>query len=152
MLKQPVLLCLWGNEVFRGLTRGSRLVPRSTIPHRDFPPQNSPFAVPDLIEFRPEFHVPVGALGKQLIAAANSPPPVCLESQTTVFAAFGAGPRGMAESYGVPFLGSIPMDPNLLKACEEGEAFTTEYADSPAAKPFGSIVAAVVDATPDTED
>lgn len=75
-----------------------------------------------------------------------------LELQTTVFAAFGAGPRGMAESYGVPFLGSIPMDPNLLKACEEGEAFTTEYADSPAAKPFGKIVGAVVDATPDPED
>lgn len=58
----------------------------------------------------------------------------------------------MAESYGVPFLGAIPMDPNLLKACEEGEAFTTIYADSPAAKPFGKIVKAVVDATPDVAD
>lgn len=67
--------------------------------------------------------------------------------QTPVFAEFGSGPRGMAGSYGVPFLGKIPMDPNLLKACEEGEAFTTEYADSPAAKPFGRIVDAVVDAT-----
>eukprot|EP00752_Nemacystus_decipiens_P018200 g16329.t1 len=75
-----------------------------------------------------------------------------LVAQTTVFAAFGAGPRGMAETFGVPFLGSIPMDPNLLKACEEGEAFTTEYADSPAAKPFGKIVGAVVDATPDAKD
>ena len=53
----------------------------------------------------------------------------------------------MAESYGVPFLGAIPMDPNLLKACEEGEAFTTEYKDSPAARPFGKIVDAVVEAT-----
>ncbi|CAM9989093.1 unnamed protein product [Hapterophycus canaliculatus] len=74
-----------------------------------------------------------------------------LFAQTTVFTAFGKGPRGMAESYGVPFLGSIPMDPNLLKACEEGEAFTTLYADSPAAKPFGGIVNAVLEATPDTE-
>eukprot|EP00904_Undaria_pinnatifida_P006265 jgi/Undpi1/2769/HiC_scaffold_14.g06146.m1 len=70
-----------------------------------------------------------------------------LMAQTTVFAPFGKGPRGMAESYGVPFLGAIPMDPNLLKACEEGEAFTTEYKDSPAARPFGKIVDAVVEAT-----
>lgn len=74
------------------------------------------------------------------------------EAQTTVFTSFGKGPRGMAESYGVPFLGSIPMDPNLLKACEEGEAFTTMYADSPAAKPFVQIVGAIVDATPDASD
>lgn len=72
-----------------------------------------------------------------------------LPHKTTVFAAFGKGPRGMAESHGVPFLGSVPMDPNLLKACEEGEAFTTVYADSPAAKPFAKIVGAVVGATPD---
>ncbi|CAM9241903.1 unnamed protein product [Ectocarpus sp. 8 AP-2014] len=75
-----------------------------------------------------------------------------LMAQTTVFTSFGKGPRGMAESYGVPFLGSIPMDPNLLKACEEGEAFTTMYAESPAAKPFVKIVGAVVDATPDASD
>lgn len=56
----------------------------------------------------------------------------------------------MADSYGVPFLGAIPMDTNLLKACEEGEAFTTMYPNSPAAKPFGAIVQAVLDATPDS--
>eukprot|EP00903_Cladosiphon_okamuranus_P005845 g5786.t1 len=83
------------------------------------------------------------------IMKEKAPELLDLMAQTTVFAAFGEGPRGMAESYGVPFLGSIPMDPNLLKACEEGEAFTTVYADSPAAKPFGKIVGAVVDATPD---
>ena len=80
----------------------------------------------------------------------HPPPPAAFTRvlvQTPVFTEFGSGPRGMAESYGVPFLGKIPMDPNLLKACEDGEAFTTEYADSPAAKPFGRIVKAVVDAT-----
>lgn len=56
----------------------------------------------------------------------------------------------MAKANGVPFLGQVPLDPNLLKACEEGEAFTTVYADSPAAKPFGRIVTAILDVTPDT--
>lgn len=69
--------------------------------------------------------------------------------KTPVFAAYGEGPRGMARANGVPFLGEVPLDPNLLKACEEGEAFTTVYPDSPAAKPFGRIVAAVIGATPD---
>lgn len=53
----------------------------------------------------------------------------------------------MAEAHRVPFLGEVPMDPNLLKACEEGEAFTTVYADSPAAKPFARIVQGIVEAT-----
>lgn len=57
----------------------------------------------------------------------------------------------MAEAHGVPFLGDVPMDPNLLKACEEGEAFTTVYPNSPAAKPFSRIVKAVIDATPDDD-
>lgn len=56
----------------------------------------------------------------------------------------------MAKAYGVPFLGQVPLDPNLLKACEEGEAFTTVYTESPAAKPFGKIVASVIDATSDS--
>lgn len=55
----------------------------------------------------------------------------------------------MAEDHGVPFLGEVPMDPNLLKACEEGEAFTTLYPDSAAAKPFGEIVQGVLNATLD---
>lgn len=64
-----------------------------------------------------------------------------------VFATYGKGPRGMAEAQGVPFLGDVPMDPNLLKACEQGEAFTSVYPNSNAATPFTRIVQGVLDAT-----
>jgi hypothetical protein len=36
---------------------------------------------------------------------------------------FGAGPEGMAETFGVPFLGKIPLDSNFLRACEDGKGF-----------------------------
>merc|ERR550539_882194 len=36
-----------------------------------------------------------------------------------VFAPTGTGPQGMAMKYNVPYLGAIPLDPNLLHSCEE---------------------------------
>jgi hypothetical protein len=35
-----------------------------------------------------------------------------------VFPTSGEGPAGMAAAFGVPFLGKLPMDPNLT-ACTE---------------------------------
>ncbi len=38
-----------------------------------------------------------------------------------VFPAYGGGPVAMAKAFGVPFLGSLPLDPGLLAACEAGK-------------------------------
>lgn len=46
----------------------------------------------------------------------------------------------MALRAGVPFLGALPIDPNLLAACEAGEAYVVKYAGSPAVAPFLEIV------------
>ena len=43
------------------------------------------------------------------------------------------GGRKMAEEMGVPFLGSIPMDPKIAEACDGGLAFVRHFADSPTA-------------------
>ena len=32
----------------------------------------------------------------------------------------GGGPAGMASKFGVPFLGSVPLDPQLQRACDDG--------------------------------
>lgn len=40
----------------------------------------------------------------------------------------------MAEEMGVPFLGSIPLDPLLARSCDEGKNFLVEHAASPATK------------------
>jgi Mrp family chromosome partitioning ATPase len=51
------------------------------------------------------------------------------------------GGRRIAEDMGVPFLGSIPMDPQIAEACDEGRAYITSYADSPTAVIMRDIVA-----------
>jgi hypothetical protein len=43
-----------------------------------------------------------------------------------VFAASAGGAKAMAQQFGVPYLGHIPLDPNLLKACEEGRYVTLQ--------------------------
>ena len=56
------------------------------------------------------------------------------------------GGRRIAEDMNVPFLGSIPMDPKIAEACDNGQAFIHHYASSPTAgimrdiiKPIGAL-------------
>lgn len=69
-----------------------------------------------------------------------------------VFPSSGGGPRGMAEHFGVPYLGGLPLDPNLLKSCEDGKCFVQTYSDSSAAGPLNSLVDKVVKALPVEEE
>ena len=73
---------------------------------------------------------------------------------TDVFPSSGVGPAGMASKYNVPYLGKLPLDPNLLKACEEGVPFVEKYSTSSAAKPLNDIVDKLIIALPveDEED
>jgi ATP-binding protein involved in chromosome partitioning len=50
------------------------------------------------------------------------------------------GGKKMAEETGVPFLGSIPIDPKVGMDSDKGSPFVIEHADSPAAKAFINIV------------
>ena len=58
-----------------------------------------------------------------------------------------SGPEAMAASFAVPFLGRLPMDPNMLASCERGEGFLDTHPGSTAAAPFRSIVDKIVSAT-----
>jgi Flp pilus assembly CpaE family ATPase len=69
-----------------------------------------------------------------------------------VFPSSGLGPKGMASQYNVPYLGKLPLDPNLLKACEKGEAFVEKYSRSPAVKPLNDIVDKLILALPVDEE
>jgi hypothetical protein len=46
----------------------------------------------------------------------------------------------MAKDFDVPFLGSLPLDPCLLKACEDGESYMEKYPSGVAAKPLSMIL------------
>ena len=50
------------------------------------------------------------------------------------------GGRTMAEEMGVPFLGSIPIDPLIAESGDDGKAFVESAASSPAAGAFREIV------------
>jgi Mrp family chromosome partitioning ATPase len=50
------------------------------------------------------------------------------------------GGRHMAEDMAVPFLGSIPMDPQIAEACDNGQPFVDQFATSPTAALLRDII------------
>jgi len=46
----------------------------------------------------------------------------------------------LADEMGIPFLGSVPLDPRIGMACDYGESFFDSYADSPACKALKGVV------------
>lgn len=51
----------------------------------------------------------------------------------------GGGKR-IAEDMNVPYLGSIPMDPKIAEACDNGQAFIHHYATTPTAEIMRNII------------
>ena len=80
------------------------------------------------------------------------PEVLSMVAETDVFPASGLGPKGMSEKFNVPYLGKLPLDPNLLKACEDGVSFIDKYASSPAASPLNDIVDKLILALPVEDD
>jgi len=60
----------------------------------------------------------------------------------------GGGAKAMTQKFKVPYLGCLPMDPNLLKACDEGLCFVESFDYSPAIRPLQSIVEAIIKSAP----
>jgi len=58
---------------------------------------------------------------------------------------FGEGVgEHIASAMGVPFLGSLPLDPAVAKSSDSGRPFVSENPESVAAKAFGKIVKKIV--------
>ena len=55
------------------------------------------------------------------------------------------GGKKMAQETGVPFLGSIPIDPTISVDSDKGHPFVIEHKDSSAAKAFTEFVEKVED-------
>jgi len=70
---------------------------------------------------------------------------VCGNCQTTshVFRPTTGGGRRLARKMGIPFLGSVPLDPRVGMACDYGESFLESYPESPASKAIQNVVRAV---------
>jgi ATP-binding protein involved in chromosome partitioning len=65
---------------------------------------------------------------------------VCPKCGTEVNIFKSGGGRKIAEDLSVPFLGSIPIDPEICRDSDNGVPFITEHADSSATKAFTEIV------------
>lgn len=57
----------------------------------------------------------------------------------------GGGER-MARQMDIPFLGRLPMDPDIVTACDEGKPYGLFYNENVAAKAFDKIVDKIIDA------
>jgi ATP-binding protein involved in chromosome partitioning len=55
------------------------------------------------------------------------------------------GGRALAEDMGVPFLGSIPIDPLLAESGDRGRPFIRDYADTPTAGIMREIIRPIVE-------
>jgi hypothetical protein len=64
----------------------------------------------------------------------------CCGHKADIFPAAGAGPKGMAEGFGVPYFGALPIDPLLLSSCEAGEAYVTRHPDARGVPAFLDVV------------
>lgn len=58
-------------------------------------------------------------------------------------------PIAMAKLFNVPYLGKLPMDPNMMYACENGISFLEKFPNSSASKAFSDIVDKLILSTPD---
>ncbi|XP_013779473.1 cytosolic Fe-S cluster assembly factor nubp1-like isoform X1 [Limulus polyphemus] len=72
--------------------------------------------------------------------------PKC-KTESQIFPPTTGGADKMAADLNVPFLGKIPLDPQIGKCCDEGKSFLREVPDSPAAKAYHMVYKKIVDST-----
>eukprot|EP01114_Cavostelium_apophysatum_P015076 TRINITY_DN4038_c0_g1_i1.p1 TRINITY_DN4038_c0_g1~~TRINITY_DN4038_c0_g1_i1.p1 ORF type:complete len:324 (+),score=52.48 TRINITY_DN4038_c0_g1_i1:104-1075(+) len=65
--------------------------------------------------------------------------PKC-KTETQIFPPTTGGAEKMARELDVPFLGRIPIDPRIARACDEGRFYLSEFPDSEATKAFQSVI------------
>ncbi len=72
----------------------------------------------------------------------------CCKSNTEIFAPSSGGAVAMCAEMNVPLIGSIPLDPFLMRACEEGKSYTSTYPTAPAVAAFKDTVEKLFNLTP----
>ncbi|XP_018566552.1 cytosolic Fe-S cluster assembly factor NUBP1 homolog [Anoplophora glabripennis] len=68
----------------------------------------------------------------------------CCQKISEIFPPTTGGAKGMCLDLGVPFLGSLPLDPKIARCCDEGKDFLTELPDSPAVLALKDIIQKLV--------
>ncbi|MFA7231448.1 MAG: Mrp/NBP35 family ATP-binding protein [Victivallaceae bacterium] len=69
---------------------------------------------------------------------------VCPHCKETTDIFNRGGGSKLAAEMNVPFLGSVPIDPSIMQACDAGMPFITAYSNSVAAKEFVKIIGPII--------
>ena len=69
---------------------------------------------------------------------------VCPECNKTVDIFKSGGGEEMAKDMNVPFLGKIPIDPNIVEAGDSGRPFIYHYSKTPTGKIMGKIIDEII--------
>ncbi len=60
--------------------------------------------------------------------------------KSQIFKATTGGARKLAKETGIPFLGAVPLDPRIGMACDYGESFFDNFAESPSCVALRAVV------------
>ncbi|ELR03761.1 cytosolic Fe-S cluster assembly factor nbp35 [Pseudogymnoascus destructans] len=60
--------------------------------------------------------------------------------ESQIFQATTGGGLALAKEMGIPFLGSVPLDPRIGMSCDYGESFFDAYPESPACEALKGVV------------
>ena len=71
---------------------------------------------------------------------------------TQVFKATTGGARALSEATGLPYLGTVPLDPRIGMACDYGESFFDSFPDSPACNALTGVVKRVKECIKHSQD
>ncbi|SCU84286.1 LADA_0D00870g1_1 [Lachancea dasiensis] len=74
--------------------------------------------------------------------------PSC-KGQSQIFKPTTGGGRRLCEELNIPFFGSVPLDPRVGKACDEGLSFLDQHPESPASLAILNVVEGLRDAVGD---
>jgi MinD superfamily P-loop ATPase len=67
-----------------------------------------------------------------------------LQNETKIFFPTTGGAEKMAEEMNIPFLGRVPIDPQLARSCDEGTNYLSAFPNSAAAKSLRDIINGLV--------
>jgi len=98
------------------------------------PSEVSQVVVKKAVTFARQLHVPIIGLIENMSGFA------CPKCGTVARIFRIGGGQKIAGDMSVPFLGSIPIDPEICEDSDNGRPFIIEHADSPASKAFAEIV------------
>jgi len=69
----------------------------------------------------------------------------CPHCSKTIEIFGGGGGEKTALAAGLPFLGRIPFDPDMVKCADDGISYQARHAESPAARAFAAIARSIAD-------